>query len=491
MSIYGIKKPLIAIKKLDSAKRFTLIALLLTTSISALGQKPSDNVTVSNNSKNTTEYQRRKANVQKSISVSPQPQQRLVPSADHHTHLWSLSARSLVMDPLLPAVKLPSDLKQLLKDREQLVKEKSPSVLAKIYTEDAVVLDAMAPIWLQGKQAIDFVAYSLGSFPMVPQAYKVEGSAGYIVGTYTQGEGAALEQVSNFSLFIRKGADGKWRIAGETFTPKGPPVPKAATAKQLIEKLDAAKIQRGVVLSTAFWFGGAFSKGENEYEKVRGENDWVAQQVSLYPDRLIGFCSFNPLKEYAIEELNRCAKKINLKGLKLHFGSSRVNLLDAQHVEKVRKVFEVANQLKYPIVAHLWITGKYGREHSEAFLNKIVLAAPDIPIQVAHLAASGPGYHSDDALEVYANAAVANDPLMKNLYFDVASMVTSDSTGENMALVGKRLRQLGMRRILFASDYSPAGENADPKAAWDAFRRLPLTEEEFRMIATNIAPYLR
>jgi predicted TIM-barrel fold metal-dependent hydrolase len=75
--------------------------------------------------------------------------------------------------------------------------------------------------------------------------------------------------------------------------------------------------------------------------------------VSLYPDRLIGFCSFNPLKEYAIEELNRCAKKTNLKGLKLHFGSSRVNLLDPQHVEKIQKVFKAANQLKYPIAAHL------------------------------------------------------------------------------------------------------------------------------------------
>jgi predicted TIM-barrel fold metal-dependent hydrolase len=70
-------------------------------------------------------------------------------------------------------------------------------------------------------------------------------------------------------------------------------------------------------------------------------------------------------------------------------------------------------------------------------------------------------------------------------------MVTSDSTDENMALVVKHFRLLGIRRILFATDYSPEGENPVPKEALDAFRRLPLTEEEFRTIANNIAPYLR
>jgi predicted TIM-barrel fold metal-dependent hydrolase len=416
---------------------------------------------------------------------------QLIPLVDYHAHLWSLEAHTRVTDPLLPPVELPEDLKRLIQDREQLIKERNPSSLAKIYTDDAVVLDALAPIWLKGKDAINLIAYNFGSFPLLPQAYQIEGSAGFIIGTYTTSAGESLNHVSNFSLFIRKGNDGKWRIAGETLTIKGPPVPKAATAKELVEKLDAAKIKRAVVLSTAYWFGGVFSGGANEYEKVRGENDWIAQQVSLYPDRLIGFCSFNPLKEYAIEELNRCAKKTNLKGLKLHFGSSRVNLLDPQHVEKIQKVFKAANQLKYPIAAHLYIQGKYGREHSEAFLNKIVTVAPDITIQIAHLGASGPGYHSGDALEVYAKAAVANDPRIKNLYFDMASMVTSDSTDENMALVVKHFRLLGIRRILFATDYSPAGENSAPKEALDAFRRLPLTEKEFRTIANNIAPYLR
>jgi predicted TIM-barrel fold metal-dependent hydrolase len=142
-------------------------------------------------------------------------------------------------------------------------------------------------------------------------------------------------------------------------------------------------------------------------------------------------------------------------------------------------------------VVHLWTTGKYGREHAESFLKQILPAAPDIPVQIAHLSASGPGYHSDDALEVYADAAVAGDARMKNVYFDVASMVLKDTPPATLELVAKRLRQLGMKRILWGTDYVPGGHNVSPKDAWEAFRRLPLTEEEFRTIAQNVAPYMR
>jgi len=240
----------------------------------------------------------------------------------------------------------------------------------------------------------------------------------------------------------------------------------------------------------AYWFGNPSRKVENEYAKVRAENDWVAEQVARYPDRLVGFCSFNPLKDYALEELQRCAKNPQLKGLKLHFGNSAVDVLNPEHVEKLRQVFRAANDLRLPIVVHLWRSGKYGPEQSKAFLEKIIPAAPDIPVQIAHLAASGPGYHSDDALEVYAEAAAAGDPRMKNVYFDVASMVIHSTTPDTLALVAKRLRQLGLQRILFGTDRA-GNRNESPKEAWESFRKLPLTEQEFKTVAGNVAPYMR
>jgi len=426
-------------------------------------------------------------------SVGAQPQgPRAPPAADHHTHLWSMSARALVMDPLLPVVKLPDDLARLLKDKEDWDNQKNRAALKDIYTEDALVIDALAPTWLRGERALRYVADSTTIARLLPMAYEVSGSQGYVAGTEAVIDGEKVEHVSNFLYVVKKGADGRWRVSAESFTAAGPPVPKAATPEALVSELDAAGVKRAAVLSVAFWYGSAHRPPpQDEYAKVRAENDWVAQQVARFPDRLFALCSFNPLKDYALDELNRCAKIPQFKGLKLHFGNSGVDVLNPQHVEKMREVFRAANERRFPIVVHLWKVGEYGPKHSESFLSQILPAAPDIPVQIAHMAASGPNYHSDDALEVYANAAAANDPRMKNVYFDVASMVTRNTSPQTLELVAKRLRQLGLRRVLFASDRAPGGANDSPRDAWDAFLRLPLGREEFRTVAENVAPYLR
>jgi predicted TIM-barrel fold metal-dependent hydrolase len=55
---------------------------------------------------------------------------------------------------------------------------------------------------------------------------------------------------------------------------------------------------------------------------VRAENDWVAQEVARYPDRLVAFCGVSPLEDYALEEIDRCSTMQNLTGLKLHPGNA-------------------------------------------------------------------------------------------------------------------------------------------------------------------------
>jgi hypothetical protein len=95
------------------------------------------------------------------------------------------------------------------------------------------------------------------------------------------------------------------------------------TADRLIAQLDSAGIRRALVLSLAYAHGSPSIRGDDEYAQVRGENDWTSQQVARYPGRLRAFCSFNPLRDYALAELDRCAKDPNLRyGVKLHFASS-------------------------------------------------------------------------------------------------------------------------------------------------------------------------
>jgi predicted TIM-barrel fold metal-dependent hydrolase len=108
--------------------------------------------------------------------------------------------------------------------------------------------------------------------------------------------------------------------------------------------LAAAGTRRALVLSVAYQFGNPNRPVvEDEYTKVRAENDWTSKQVAPFPDRLRGFCGFNPLRQYALRELSRCAGDPHLRyGIKLHFGNSDVNLDDPEHVEKLRRVFREA-----------------------------------------------------------------------------------------------------------------------------------------------------
>jgi predicted TIM-barrel fold metal-dependent hydrolase len=61
---------------------------------------------------------------------------------------------------------------------------------------------------------------------------------------------------------------------------------------------------------------------------------------------------------------------------------------------------------------------------------------------------------------------------------------------ERLQQIAARIRQLGLSRILYGSDAATGG-NLAPKEGWAAFRKLPLSEQEFRTIAENVPSYLR
>jgi hypothetical protein len=117
----------------------------------------------------------------------------------------------------------------------------------------------------------------------------------------------------------------------------------------------------------------------------------------------------------------------------------------------------------------------YGADEARIFLNEIVPAAPDVPIQLAHLAGAG-GYGDplvDQALSVFAEAIERGIPQTKQLYFDVTTVVLPVTSAERLTLIATRLRQLRLGRILYGSD-ATSGRNLPPREGWAAFRRLPL-----------------
>src|SRR5262245_21865509 len=260
------------------------------------------------------------------------------------------------------------------------------------------------------------------------------------------------------------------------------------TATELVPLLDAAGIRKAIVLSVAYQFGNPNRPAvDHEYAKVRAENDWTSAQVARFPDRLVGFCGVNPLRDYAVEEIARCAKDPHLhRGLKLHFGNSDVQLEIPDQLERVRRAFREANRHRMAIVVHMHANVNrkrpYGTEQARIFLEKLLPEAPDVPVQIAHLAGAGSFDDDvDEALGVFAAAIAHHDKRMANVYFDIS---IDTKKGDQIAT---RIRQLGLQRILFASDGALPGNS--PKEVLAKFHKLPLTDEEFRTIESNVAPY--
>jgi predicted TIM-barrel fold metal-dependent hydrolase len=417
----------------------------------------------------------------------------LAPRVDHHQHLLSPPLAAAFTEAPA-AIELPPELHKRF--RTGYPRFNDAAALADLYTEDAVLIfsqGARPENWVRGRRRIaDFMAEAFRrQYSLTPVAYSVEEATGHMAGYFS-----GLPRHFAFHLSLKKGGDGVWRIAAQsiTFGGYGGPVLEPVTADRLIAQLDAAGIRRALVLSLAYAHGSPSLRGKDEYAQVQRENNWTSEQVARYPERLRAFCSFNPLREYALAELERCAKDPQLKyGLKLHFANSQVDLQNSEHVEQLRQMFRAANERRMPIVAHVWTGPAYGRADAQVFLNKVLPAAPDIPIQIAHLAGAGPGGGPGpkEALAVFADAISAADPRTRNLYFDVTTNVTMQISVEDAAFFTARLRQIGLQRILYGSDMAIMG-NPTARESWGAFRAmLPLTEAEFKTIADNIAPYMR
>lgn len=417
------------------------------------------------------------------------------PVVDYHIHIQSLKM-SKHLTPEQPTVdKLPEEFDRLLRDKEKFgARVKNVPALTDLYTKDTLVLESGNPVWRRGKSAIDYVFYGTSIARLVPTAYEMNGSLGYIAG-YETDFSTPPKPVSSFIYTLRKEADGKWRISSESFTANGHIIPVEHTPDTIVAELDAGGIRKAAALSVAFVFASEDKPtAPGEYENVKEENDWVAKSVARFPSRLVGSCSFNPLKDYALEELNRCAKLPQIKGLKFHFADSGVDLRKPEHIEKVRRVFQAANKARLAIVVHLATRqsvsdADLNRQQASAFLNEILEVTPDITVEIAHM--SGDSYYplsSDAAMEVFGNAISAGDKRTKNLYFQA---VTSERLNDDaIARLVKRMRQVGMNRVLNASDRT-GSKNPAPGDNWKLFLQLPLTKEEFKTVAGNVLPHMR
>lgn len=236
-------------------------------------------------------------------------------------------------------------------------------------------------------------------------------------------------------------------------------------ADTIIERLNRAKFKKAWILSNAYWFGSPFTPVENEYEAVKKQNDWIAEQAARYPERLTAFMSVNPLQPYALKEIQRCADSNHFAGLKLHFANSKVNLFDKDQVAQLQKVFALANKNHLLLLVHFRNEKTWnGKANAEILLKQLVPFAKETKIIMAHM--SGWGKYdkpTDDALSVLAAYMHTTGPGSKHLYFDLSAVLSprvneehqpaSKESWDPVAALHRRTRQIGADHILFGTDW--------------------------------------
>ncbi len=417
-------------------------------------------------------------------------QTRTTPLADHHQHVISPAAARGAYPLPLPEIAVPNAVKRLLADREKAWND--PKKLAAIYAPNAIMLnggDEDLPSWLTGRKAAsDHIGRIFGRRHRIrPVMFQANGSSAVLAGYFYRAD--TDRHFGQVLLSLARQADGSWRIAAEAPVFPGPPATTPIDAAGLIEQLDQAGIARAAVLSVAYWYGSSFRSTDDSPEaaSVRRENDWAASEASRHPGRLFAFCSFNPLKPYALEELDYCATSRRFTGIKLHFGNSEVDLRKPEHAARLAALFAEANRRRMPLIVHLWTDPSFekdGGDHVRIFLDKLLAQAPDIPVQVAHMA--GGGRSTAPAMEEFVKAFQARDPRVARVYFDLATAVTGQ-TNEGLKRDVEYMRAIGLGRFLFGTDSSPPNPAAG--RSWAAMYALPLTDSEFRTIAANTAPY--
>ena len=156
------------------------------------------------------------------------------------------------------------------------------------------------------------------------------------------------------------------------------------------------------------------------------------------PDRLVAFCSVNPLKDYALEEIARCGRDPRLSaGLKLHFGNSDVNLTDP-----AARRAGCATSSPWP-TAKAWPSSSTPARrsrssaptapaHARAFLSTLLPnRRPTCRSRSRTWRESG-GYDEagvDDAVGVFVDAIAAKDPRMARVWFDVSGIALASANG--------------------------------------------------------------
>ena len=252
----------------------------------------------------------------------------------------------------------------------------------------------------------------------------------------------------------------------------------ASGADEYIALLDEANVEKGMFASFGF-----HAKGAPDDAASSAENDFTAEEVAKYPDRLIGFCGINPLYPGALEEIDRCLGLDGMVGIKLQIPVSGVDLTNADHVAALSAVFAKAEERDAPVQLH---TQPPPMDPSAtANLAAIITAHPNVRVLHSHCG----GFIDEHTRQLWLNGLRPN---ADTSFLDLSGCLLQfeDAPVSKRELMVWMLRKWGIERVLWSSDnlvLRGPTSRLKPLAALDTLTKYPFTQEELDIILNNDA----
>lgn len=188
--------------------------------------------------------------------------------------------------------------------------------------------------------------------------------------------------------------------------------------------------------------------------QVESINNFIAECVKTYPDKLIGFAAMHPDYPNVASEIDR-AVSMGLKGIKLHPDFQQFNIDD----ERAMKIYEAAEG-RVPVLIHMG-DHRYGWSKPHR-LVKVLENFPKLDVIGAHF---GGWSEWNDAEKELAG---------RRLWVDTSSSLYAMTPERAAELIHK----FGADKVMFGTDY-PMWTAKDEL---EMFYKIPLTDEEREMV---------
>lgn len=190
--------------------------------------------------------------------------------------------------------------------------------------------------------------------------------------------------------------------------------------------------------------------------QVQSINKFISDEVSAFPDKLIGLGTMHPESDDLRRDLKHI-KDLGLHGVKLHADIQKFRIDDP----RCFKIYELCEKENMPILMH---TGDHRFDYSNPDrLIPVLNTFKNLTVIGAHL---GGWSVWDEAVEKLSG--------YKNFYVDSSSSLYELPIDRAVEII----RTYGVEKVLFGSDFPVFS----PDIELERFMALPLTDVERRMI---------